>query len=390
MGRENGDIQRLLGSLYEGLAYPVRWSDFLQEVCRQLKCDVSTIIFHDPENIRPTISHHAGIPGEAVREYGAYYGPLNPVAKPIIEMVRRDGSWCGLARDVVSEAEYRKCEYYDGWGRKYGSFHTVIGTVKGEGQTLTSISVMRPERSGPLGPEAIRRVEILLPHLRRAFKIHEQMEALRLRAEGAQAALEVMETAVIAVDGEGSVIGMNRRAEQILERNGSLTLRGRKLVATQPSQEEELDAFIRSAASTGAGRGMGSGGAMALRSSEGTPALLVSATPFRSSHLLTEDRPCSLVFLSDSGAAPASRGYLLRSLFELTPSECRLADLLLETCDLRAVAERMRITYNTSRFMLKCIFQKTGTRRQAELIRLLMKLPAETEPPTGLGRSKRW
>jgi DNA-binding CsgD family transcriptional regulator len=58
--------------------------------------------------------------------------------------------------------------------------------------------------------------------------------------------------------------------------------------------------------------------------------------------------------------------------YGLTPSETRLALALLEGQSLRAAAAATAISYQTARSQLKQIFAKTGTRRQAELVRALL------------------
>ena len=59
---------------------------------------------------------------------------------------------------------------------------------------------------------------------------------------------------------------------------------------------------------------------------------------------------------------------LLRCHFGLTPAEARLALQLVAGETLRAAAAKLSITYETARTELKNIFNKTGTRRQAELV----------------------
>jgi len=83
-----------------------------------------------------------------------------------------------------------------------------------------------------------------------------------------------------------------------------------------------------------------------------------------------------VVFLSDPDAQPASRATILRSLYGLTPTECRLADLLAQGCELSDAAERLRMAAGTARFHLKVVFRKTGARRQADLVRLMAGLPS--------------
>ena len=67
----------------------------------------------------------------------------------------------------------------------------------------------------------------------------------------------------------------------------------------------------------------------------------------------------------------------MRQLYGLTPSEARVANLLLEGCEVREVAERHGITLETCRFNVKRVLAKTGTRRQSELSRLMMSLPGQ-------------
>jgi DNA-binding CsgD family transcriptional regulator len=67
---------------------------------------------------------------------------------------------------------------------------------------------------------------------------------------------------------------------------------------------------------------------------------------------------------------------VLSGLFDLTPGEARVARELASGASLEAVAIKLGLKLETVRTYLKRIFQKTGTRRQAELTRML----------SGLGR----
>jgi DNA-binding CsgD family transcriptional regulator len=58
----------------------------------------------------------------------------------------------------------------------------------------------------------------------------------------------------------------------------------------------------------------------------------------------------------------------LKDKFDLTPAEVRLVLRLMEGESLRSSAAALGIAYETTRTVLKSVFQKTGTCRQAELI----------------------
>jgi DNA-binding CsgD family transcriptional regulator len=67
---------------------------------------------------------------------------------------------------------------------------------------------------------------------------------------------------------------------------------------------------------------------------------------------------------------------LLERLYELTPTEAALAIDLASGRTLAQAAKAREVSVNTVRTHLRAVFQKTGTRRQSELVRLLLTGPA--------------
>ena len=365
---------KLIGSLYEAIACPDRWQDFLRLTVEQFVAERAGLTIHtDQKNTAVTIQG-IGFPAEATREYNAYYGARNPLVGPYAQLVAKTGAWHGLARSVVGERDYKISEYYNDFGRKYGTYWVVNALVRNSPHEVTTLSVMRSETAHPLDQQAVALMGLLMPHLRNVFKIRHTMESLRSTAAAAVTALDAFEAAVVALNGKGDVVLMNSRAEKIVREQDGLMLCAKQLAATELREARGLDSLVQLATATGAGRGMHPGGAMLLSREQRRP-LRVSVMPFHSSDMLTEAAPCALIFINDPDALPASRAVVLSSLYRLTPAECRLTDLLLQGLELAAAADCMRITSGTARFMLKNIFAKTGAHRQSELMRILLGLP---------------
>ena len=78
--------------------------------------------------------------------------------------------------------------------------------------------------------------------------------------------------------------------------------------------------------------------------------------------------------MSDPASQPLSRGATLRALYALTPSEARVADLLLQGLETRDVANRLGLALETARFHVKRVLAKTGVKRQTELMRMMLSL----------------
>jgi DNA-binding CsgD family transcriptional regulator len=70
-------------------------------------------------------------------------------------------------------------------------------------------------------------------------------------------------------------------------------------------------------------------------------------------------------------AAPVPPAQLLEALFDLTPAEARVARAIGEAQPPEDVAGALGVSVETVRKQLRAVFAKTGTSRQAELVRLL-------------------
>ena len=98
--------------------------------------------------------------------------------------------------------------------------------------------------------------------------------------------------------------------------------------------------------------------------------------PLRTKGEAAGDRaPAAAVFVSDPEVPLDSNQQHLRELYALTVVEARLAAWLAQGKSVHEAAAAMGITVNTARAYLKRIYDKTGVRRQPELVRVLLSLP---------------
>lgn len=84
--------------------------------------------------------------------------------------------------------------------------------------------------------------------------------------------------------------------------------------------------------------------------------------------------------LAASGTETESDAGTLSETFGLTPAETRIARALVQGKQLVQIATDFGISRTTVAFHLRNIFQKTGTRRQAELVAILLRHKAGEAP----------
>jgi hypothetical protein len=258
-----------------------------------------------------------------VQEWNAYYGGRNPRAPNVRREARQNG-FALFAGSLSDAPETVQDTEYGQWQRRRDLCHLVIAAVPSGLETF-ALNLIRPHSAGTFGLEAVELVRMLIPHLQRVFQIQGKLETLHAYSEAGKLALDRLDAAFMAVDAMGRVVLMNDQAEAILRAGHGLTMRDGRLAATDSSQAGRLEDLVKAATRAGAGAGRGSGGTILVQGAKTSEPAAVTATPFGSANLVIEGRPCAVVFLSDPKAKPASRAALLRTLFGLTPTECRLA-----------------------------------------------------------------
>jgi DNA-binding CsgD family transcriptional regulator len=189
-----------------------------------------------------------------------------------------------------------------------------------------------------------------------------------------EAALDAMSVAAFLVGSDGRVLHMNRRAAAYVGKGDGLGLRSGRLVANNSGEAARLEQLLRGA-TFDAGEESSPGGAMRVTPAAPGGQLQLTVVPVPEQNTIAGRERYAIVFVSDPSTAARSRTALIRQLYGLSPTECRVIDLLVQGLNVKEVAEQLRITYETARFHLKRILLKTGARRQSELIRLMLTMP---------------
>jgi DNA-binding CsgD family transcriptional regulator len=91
------------------------------------------------------------------------------------------------------------------------------------------------------------------------------------------------------------------------------------------------------------------------------------------------------VFIGDPKRRTGDPIGVFHEIYGLTPGETRLTLLLLADCSLEEAARLLGISRSTARSVLKRVFQKTDTKRQSGLVRLMFTGFAQVRPDD-LGR----
>jgi len=273
---------------------------------------------------------------------------------------------------IISRDEFCRTDFYNEWCRPQGVEAVIATNLLLEGPLSTVIAAYRPYAEGDFDATETRLFAELIPHLQRAVRLQLRLADLDGQLEGSAEILDRLVQGVILVDAEARVIFANRAAESMLRAGRGLVLGRAGLRAEIPGETRRLRRMIADCAEPRPGRG-GAGGRLRLSREHGMPLTVLVAPHHTRFCWIDVVRPRAVLFIADPEATAALSQQWLREDFGLTSAEAAVAVDVLEADGLRAVASRLGISLATARTHLAHVFDKTGTRRQAELVRLLLR-----------------
>lgn len=359
---------RLLGTLYAAPAAPGLWHDFLEDVSSLTRAEKIGLLSHDLGGDRHNVVGRAGEGGKEAEElYQAHYGRYDGWFL-YGQHLKQGRAYVG--EEIWPSSEMLQSLYYNEFLNRFDMRHMATVTTLINATTMEHLTLCRGTKQGEFSREVLRTIEAIVPHLQMALATRRRLLDLESRVSGLENAFDRLDSALVLLDAEGQVVLVNRAASVILSKTEGLSLGKSKLMATGTAVSARLKALIAEAIATATGKGLHGGGALQIPRT-GTRPLQLLISPIRIEEGALPGSAVAVVFFNDPDCIPAVPADVLRELFGLTFAEARLAQDLVAGKSLLEAAEQCRIKHETARTQVKSMFQKTGARRQSELLLLL-------------------
>ncbi len=367
-------LSALIHSCYEAGMSAEKWPNFLELLSAETKGAHAAILFNDYSNERFLVGGTYNMDPGVQPLYTGYYAKLDEHYISGKNVLRT--GWCGVGQSLVADERLLKSEYYNDYLRKFDMFNLAVSALKIDCHGFSALSLLRSRRKGPFRVADIDLLEFLTPHLQSALAIHQQMVELKGSSRDFQAALDLFERGVILVDAKHRILFMNKAASGLIAKGDGLIATRESLIAENPTERPTLRRLIDAAIAVTAGAGIGQSGSMFISRKFKKPLrALVSAT-CRTDHW-GSGNAFAVLFIADPAAQSRPRAAALMESFRLTPAECRIALLVADAFSLREISDTLGISPNTIKTHLGNIYSKTGTKRQSQLVRVLLSLSGE-------------
>lgn len=374
------DYDHIVGLIYEAALDPAAWGHVFAGIDKAFGLDAWNIVQIDHRSAVPELNLVGGerATGEVARLYNSYYGTIDPRARFLLEMAQGEIFSC---HHHFNERFVSASEFYQDFYIPIGLRH-LLGTrayIATDNSYIVGIGLIRGPERGAFQPEHENLLARLTPHFNRALRLAEQSQHLTLKAETALAVRE--STALLFLDRTGHLRYGNRYAEALLQAEDILCIRNRAVAPVNGCLKGGNARFAAALAAV-------------VKTRRPVSFLLTGKDPSTRRYSLTlaptpKETPSTILGLSaEEGVlclvAPLDRRRVASvqqtmQLFGLSAAEARLARALACGDTPEHYAKENDLRLSTVRSQLSSIFVKTGTEKQAALVRLIAAVPVVRE-----------
>lgn len=373
LGSPDGEeLLGIVGAIYEAALDQSRWAAAMARITRAIGGHRALMFVPDLNAGGFWAAHD--IEPEMMSGYHEHYRSVDIWTNRCNPFFAANGS-TALSECVVPEREFLRSEFWNDFTRRADIFRLagVAVDIKNHApETGTLLCVYRPRNSHPFDASArifLRRIQ---PHLLRSLTIGKLLADVSARTSRLQAMLDSVAKPMFACTASACIVHANAAAEVLLRAGDGLSSEGSCLAAITAALTTLLRRAIAHAANATASNPASVGSTLKLPQRFGAGDLIVTVSPLpQDAQIADIERATVLVSVQRERRPVDLAATKLREIYRLTEGELNLVSAMLDGGALPAVAGRLGIGHNTARTHLKHVFEKTQTRRQAELLQLV-------------------
>jgi DNA-binding CsgD family transcriptional regulator/PAS domain-containing protein len=356
-----GDFSRIVSAIHASAITPQHWIGAMEAVRGTFASTSAALITADGES---RVINSAFLPLEAERAYRAHYRRvdyvLDAVERGPVGLVRGGEALVALNTRSEFNADWlRPNKMQDG---------LFVRLTDGPLPTCFLVATAKQDRLFATR-EHVQLISALVPHLQQALCTQNHLKDLVHKANDIAEAVDNIRHGVFVVGRAAAVIYLNRVAEDIVAVDDGPFVRAGRLGIRIPSDDATLQRVIANA--LGDESHARSGGSLLRPRAGGKRSYVIHVVPFTSATPDARDSR-ALVIVIDPERQGEPEPDLLRRLYGLTRAEAEVALRVMRGDGLKPISDEMSLSVATLKTHLQHVFTKTGTHRQAELVRLLM------------------
>jgi DNA-binding CsgD family transcriptional regulator len=369
MARMNADVlSSIIGDIYDCSLNPTAWTGVLTRITHAVDAAYTTVSLASTADFRGRMAAHSPWDAEQLRILNDEYGVDGIPGLRSVVLGDIDTPWATLS--VMPEDDFQQSPFYKNWAKPQGLRDGCITKFAHSADRIGLLGAVTRANRDVISAEEQHFLALLSPHLRRAALIGDLLDQTRVMTTLYRTALDGLETPVLLSDAAATVLYANAQAQIMLSAQKPILSVGGKLkTANERASIALLDALARTAGDEGA---LGRRGIGIPVSALGEAPAVAYVLPLTQGSERAVYRPATAaVFISTAAKAAPPPEATLITLFDLTPAESRVMARIGSGMTSIETAKTLDISENTLKTHLSRVFIKTGSDRQADLMKIL-------------------
>ena len=364
---EHQKLTRLTASIYDAALDSALWPEVLTGITEFTGGQVCGLLAKDVTKKCIRANCQVGVDEHYMQLYRDTYFQHGPLAN----------SLCGDIEQILSIPDlgpyddFRRGRFYQEWAEPQGWADVAMVTLERSANSCAYLNVVRHEASGMVDDEMRLRLALVVPHMRRALSICRTIESKEAETATFADIFDGLNTGLFVVDANCGIVHANTAGKDILSTGDFLRSIGGRLAAG----DAIIDQTLREAVA-----GIENGDIEVNAKSIALP-----LTARDGERYLAHVLPLTSVARRRAGAHSAAAAMFVRkaalnapsppevigATYNLTPAELRVLFAIVDIGGVPDVAAALGVADTTVKTHLSRLFEKTGSARQADLVKLV-------------------
>jgi DNA-binding CsgD family transcriptional regulator len=350
----------LIEEIYDAALEPALWNNVVVSINDFVGGQACGIFSKDSSNQSGLTHYYCGADPHYIRLYSETHARLDPLTTlpPLGKVVS--------IPDLVDHDEYRGGRSYQEQLRPQGCVDAANVVLEQSGRDCAVLlTVLSGARM--IDSEMRRRIAQIVPHVQRALLINRTIDLRDSEAATFAATLDGLSAGIFLVDADCRLVHANAAGHDMLSADDVLASIGGQLVARDVKSNRSLREVLADHRNALDAKGT----ALTLTTHDGeryVMHMLPLTSAARTGIGMTYQAVAALFVRKIALDSPC--GELVARAFELTPAELRVMLAIVEVGGVPETALALGVAETTIKTHLHRVFSKTGSSRQADLVKL--------------------
>jgi DNA-binding CsgD family transcriptional regulator len=370
--READELSQVIGDIYDASLDPGLWPNAIESVCGYIGAASASLHSQDAITRATDALFWWGRDSSAPHYFDLYlqkYGRINPIFPGVVFF---DVETPVAVPDVLSCEEFVRTRFFREWLAPQSLMDGLFSNLEKGATSCALFTAMRHAEQGQVDDRMRRRFELITPHVRRAMLIGKVIDLHRVEAAALADSFDQPASGMLIVDSSRHIIHANASAHRLIAEANVLRASNGRIAALDPEGSRNLhDIFTAAQAGDAAVGKRGIALPLKARTGERYVAHILPLTSGARRKAGVSYSAAAAMFVRKAALDLPSPPEAVADEFKLTPAELRVMFAIVEIGGVPEVAPVLGISDQTVKTHLHRIYEKTATKRQADLVKLV-------------------